>query len=294
MDFNSLAVDGVSLSGALEPRLQALGDFGFRQAVLSAADLAGHPQGVAAAVAAVRRSGIEILALDELRDFEGLTGPSHDYKLRVAQGLLRLCRDAGARMLIVAASTVDGAGRDPEAVARDLGKLSTLAVPLGIRLAYRARPGSTVAPDLVRAAELVNAVNRANLGLAIDAGDLLASPAGLDDVDYCYPEQLFLVRLSDHVPLSADVDASGVAPRGVPVFPGEGARGALLIELVTRLRLLEYYGDFCLAARSEDHGLLPVAGLAERAAASRQWLQRHLRHSGLPRRRPVAAKPSGR
>jgi len=283
MDFNSLGLEGASLAGPLEARLQAMGRLGFRQAVLSAADLAGHPQGVEAAVAAVRRSGIQVLALSELEDFEGLLGPAHEYKVGIAQALLRLCRQVGARTLVVSASTAEGAGQDPEALARDLGKLATLGVPLGIRIAYRARPGSPVAPDLVRAAELVNAVNRSNLGLAVDTVDLLATAEGLDDVDYCYPEQLFLVRLSDTIPLASDS-----ARRGIQVFPGEGARGELLIELITRLRALEYHGDFCLAARNSDHALLPPATVAERAHTALLWLQRHLRNTRLPRRKVVA------
>jgi len=284
MDFDSLALDTGSFAGGLEAKLAAMGGAGFRQLVLSAAELAGHPGGVEAAVVALSRSGRRVLALSGLADFEGLKGPAHAYKVGVAQSLLRLCRQAGSRMLIVVASTAQGAGRDPEAVARDLSKLATLAVPLGVRIAYRPRPGSPVAPDLVRAAELVNAINRANLGLAVDSGDLLASAGGLGDVDYCYPDQIFLVRLSDHIPLAEAA--------GLEVFPGEGARGAQLVELVTRLRAFDYYGDFCLAACNADHALLPPGVVAERAAGARLWLQGHLRNRHLPRRKLAAGLAS--
>src|SRR5262245_24030834 len=138
MDFNALGLDAGSLAGSLETRLAAFGGSGFRQAVLPATDLAGHPGGVEAAVAALRGGGVGVQALAALTDFEGLTGLSHAYKVGIAQGLLRLCRQVGARLLVVSASTAAGAGQDMEAVARDLAKLATLAVPLGIRIAYRA------------------------------------------------------------------------------------------------------------------------------------------------------------
>ena len=284
MDFNCLGLDAGSLAGSLETRLAALGDSGFRQAVLPAEDLASHPGGIEAAVSALRGSGVGVQALAALADFEGQTGASHAYKVGIAQGLLRLCRQTGARLLIVSASTAAGAGQDPEAVARDLSKLATLAVPLGIRIAYRAGAESPVAPTLAQAAELVNAVDRANLGLAVDSADLLASPGGLDDLDYCYPDQIFLVQLSDWIALGGG--------GGLQVFPGDGPQGSLLLELVARLRGMDYFGDFCLVARNGDYASLPAAVVAERAAAARLWLQRHLPNTTLPRRKH-AARPAG-
>lgn len=284
MDFNTLGLDAGSLAGSLETRLAAIGNVGFGQAILSAADLAEYPGSAEAVVAALRCSGIGVLALSALADFEGLKGASHDYKVGIAQGLLRLCRQIGARLLIVSASTAEGAGQDPEAVARDLSKLATLAVPMGIRIAYRARVGSSVAPNLARAAELVIDVDRANLGLAIDSGDLLVGPGGLDDLDYCYPDQIFLVQLSDWIALGAEA--------GLQVFPGEGLRGGELVELVTRLRMLDYHGDFCLVGRNGDYALLPATMVAERAAGARLWLQHHLPNIQLPRRKR-ASRPVG-
>lgn len=277
MDFNALGLDAGSLAGSLETRLAALVRSGFRQTMLSAEDFACHLGGVEAAVAALRSSGVEAQALAALADFEGLSGPSHTYKVAIAQSLLRLCRQAGARLLIVSASTAAGAGEDMEAVARDLSKLATLAVPMGIRIAYRACPESPVAPDLARAAELVNAVDRANLGLAVDSADLLGAPGSLDDLDYCYPDQIFLVQFSDWIPLGG--------AGGLQVFPGEGPQGSLLLEMMGRLRGMDYHGGFCLVARNGDHASLPAAMVAERAAGARLWLQRHLPNTRLPRRK---------
>lgn len=277
MDFSALGLDVGSLAGSLETRLAALGRAGFRQLSLSAADLATHPGGAEAAVAALRASQVGVQALAALTDFEGLSGPSHAYKVGIAKALLRLCRQTGAGLLIVSASTAAGAGEDMEAVARDLSKLATLAVPLGIRIAYRACADSPVAPDLSRAVELVNGVDRANLGLVVDSADLLASPGGLDDLDYCYPDQVFLVQLSDRIALGGE--------GGVQVFPGEGPQGSLLLELVARLRAMDYFGDFCLVARNGDYASLSAAVVADRAAGARLWLQGNLPNIQLPRRK---------
>ena len=201
MDFDSVALDICGMAGPLEVRLNAAMGRGFRQVVLSAADLASHPQGVDVAIRMVRESGAGVLALRQLDDFEGHAGALHEYKVHVAKALLGLCHAVGAQMLVVKASSAPDAGLERERIVRDLAKLSALAVPKGIRMAYRATPGSAVAADLVGAEGIVNAVERSNFGLALDTSDLFTSDGGLDALDRCYLDQFFLVELCDLIRL---------------------------------------------------------------------------------------------
>lgn len=281
MDFDSVALDVCGMAGPLEVRLKAAFGRGFRQVVLSAADLASHPQGVETAVRMVRASGAKVLALKQLEDFEGHAGPLHEYKVHVAKGLLALCHAVGADILLVTASAAPDAGLERERLARDLAKLSTLAVPKGIRLAYQATRGSTVAADLAGAEEVVNAVERANFGLALDVGHLFIGDEGLDALDCCYLDQLFLVELCDLIRL----EDSSVGERHLRVFPGDGARGDDVVELIRRLRVIGFHGGFCLGAGNDDYAQLPADFVAERAMASLRWLLALLRHVDLPRRR---------
>lgn len=280
MDFDSVALDVCGLAGPLEVRLQAASSRGFRQVVLSAADLAGHPLGVDRAVSMVGESGIRVLALKQLEDFEGHGGPLHEYKVHVAKGLLTLCHRVGAQMLLVKASAAPDAGLDSGRVASDLAKLSTLAVPKGIRVTYQATEGSTVAADLSGAEEVVNAVERANFGLALDTGHLFTSDGGLEALDRCYLDQLFLVELCDLIRLENAADE-----RYLRVLPGDGARGEEIVELVRRLRVIGFHGGFCLSAGNNDYAQLPADFVAERAMGSLRWLLALLRHVDLPRRR---------
>ncbi|MBN8443467.1 MAG: TIM barrel protein [Thauera sp.] len=285
MDFDSVALDVCSMAGPLEVRLKAAGSRGFRQVVLSAADLASHPQGVEMAVRMVRESGIKVLALKQLEDFEGHAGPLHEYKVHVAQGLLTLCHRVGAQMLLVKASAAPDAGLEPGRVARDLAKLSTLAVPKGIRVTYQATPGSTVAADLFGAEEVVNAVERANFGLALDTGHLFTSDGGLNALDRCYLDQLFLVELCDLIRLEHAAEE-----RHLRVLPGDGACGDEIVELIRRLRVVGFHGAFCLSASNDDYAQLPADFVAERAMESLRWLLALLRHVDLPRRRGTVVR----
>ncbi|MBR0564738.1 sugar phosphate isomerase/epimerase [Azoarcus sp. L1K30] len=284
MDFDSVALDTGSMAGPLEVRLEASIDRGFRKLVFSASDLVNHPAGVEAAAELVRRSGVEVLALRQLRDFEGLVGPLHLYKVNVAQGLMNLCRLLGAPTLLVSASTIPGAHEDPARVVRDLAKLATMAVPKRIDIAYEAVPESRVAGGIVRAEDQVCEADRANLGVAIDSGHLFTSDDGLDAVDACYGHKLFLVGLSDTIARDPN-GQSGDRADFVRVFPGDGSHGADLIELVRRLRKIGFHGGFYLNATNADYAQLPADFVAARASDALMWLQEHLRHVDLPRRR---------
>ena len=56
-NFDDFGMDTISLAGSLEAKLKAVRDAGFGQIMLSARDVVGHPDGLDAAVRAVRASG---------------------------------------------------------------------------------------------------------------------------------------------------------------------------------------------------------------------------------------------
>ena len=199
MIYSDIGMDTASLAGTLECKLAAIRDAGFSQVMISASDVVGHPGGTAAGVRAVRESGLRVTGLEALRDFEGLSGNFHAYKVDVAKSMLDVCFSLGGDMLIVEASTSRHADPDDERVVRDLRMLAMLAVPLGIRIAYKGVSRSRIAKDFRAAGELVFRANFHNLGVAIDAFDVLAARTPLVDLEALDPEQIFLAQLSDFV-----------------------------------------------------------------------------------------------
>jgi hypothetical protein len=74
--------------------------------MLSAKDIVGHADGIEAAVAAVRTSGLRVTGFQVLRDFEGLSGHLHDYKIDIAKAMLDMCHACWtAGLLLVCSST---------------------------------------------------------------------------------------------------------------------------------------------------------------------------------------------
>ena len=58
--IDDFGMDTISLAGPLPAKLRAIRAAGFSQVMLSARDLVGHAEGVEAAIAAVRESGLRV------------------------------------------------------------------------------------------------------------------------------------------------------------------------------------------------------------------------------------------
>src|SRR5919198_3018058 len=197
MNLDNFGMDTITLAGPLEAKLRAMREAGFTQVMLSAADIAAHPDGERAAVAAVRASGLRVTGFQVLRDFEGLSGHLHSYKIDIAKAMLEVCRALGSNVLLVCSSTSSHATEDREALGRDLRKLAMLAVPLDIRIAYEALSWGVHVNLYTQAWDIVQAAERTNLGLAIDSFHILAHDSSLEALDEIDARKVFLVQLSD-------------------------------------------------------------------------------------------------
>ena len=100
-NIDDFGMDTISLAGPLEAKLKAVRSAGFSQIMLAAKDIVGHPDGMEAAVAAVRASGLRVTGFQVLRDFEGLTGHLHDYKMDIAKSMLDMCHALDCRLLLL-------------------------------------------------------------------------------------------------------------------------------------------------------------------------------------------------
>jgi sugar phosphate isomerase/epimerase len=283
MNFTDFGVDTASLAGSLESKLAVIRRAGFAQVMISAADIVGHPQGSAAGVRAVRESGLAVTGLEALRDFEGLDGQLHAYKVDVAKSMLSVCSELGGRLLLVEASTSTHAELDPDAIARDLRKLAVLAIPLGIRIAYKGLSWSRTARDFLTAWDLVFRGDCPNLGLAIDAFDVLSAGLPLDDLDAVDPEQIFLVQLSDYTwqQIRSKEEEAATATH-FRVFPGEGAHSEQLARFVAKLDDLGYYGDYSFDVYNDDYLQMPPETVASRALRAAEWLGETVLRRALP------------
>src|SRR5262245_44435158 len=121
-------MDTITLAGPLQGKLAAIRDAGFTRVRLNANAPAAHPGGPEAAIEAVRLSGLRVTGFQVLRDFEGLSGHLHAYKVDIAKAMLVMCRALGARVLLACSSTSAHGTGEFDSLKEDLPKLAMLAV----------------------------------------------------------------------------------------------------------------------------------------------------------------------
>ena len=176
-------MDTISLAGPLAAKLRAIREAGFGQVMLAARDLVGHPDGWQAAVAEVKASGLRVTGFQVLRDFEGLSGHLHQYKVDIAKQMLEMCAALGCDVLLACSSTSQHATEDLDAIARDLRKLAMLAVPLGIKVAFEGLSWGRTINQFTEAWEVVSRADAPNLGIGIDSFHAFATKSSLDDLE---------------------------------------------------------------------------------------------------------------
>lgn len=283
MKIDEFGMDTISLAGPLEAKLRAMRDAGFSQVMLSARDVVGHPQGLEAAVQAVRASGLRGTGFQVLRDFEGLSGGLHEYKVGIAKSMIEMCAALGCKVLLACSSTSSHAAGDTATLARDLRKLATLAIPHGVQVAYEALSWGRSVNRFTQAWQIVCEADCANLGLGLDSFHIFAAKDDLDDLDMVDPLRIFLVQLSDFMwQETPTFEERMTTARTFRVFPGEGVHSEQLARLVVGLDRLGYRGDYSFEVFNDDYQQLPLPTVAERARRAAVWLAEDVLRRSVP------------
>lgn len=281
--FEDFGMDTISLAGTLGAKLQAVRNAGFSQIMLNARDLTSHAEGIEAAIQLVRHSGLRVTGLQVLRDFEGLSGHLHEYKMDIAKSMLEMSHAVGAKLLLVCSSTSVHASEDPQRLANDLRKLALLAVPKGIRIAYEGLSWGRTVNEFTMAWDVVSRADAPNLGIGIDSFHAFATKTSLDELDMLDPEKIFLVQLADFMWQDIrSVEERINTARHFRVFPGEGVHSQQLAELVMRLAALGYRGDYSFEVFNDDYLQIPLPVVAQRARRSAEWLGEEVLRRSVP------------
>ena len=197
--------------------------------------------------------------------------------------MLELCATLESRLLLVCSSTSVHASHDLDHLAADLRKLSMLALPLGIKIAYEALSWGRVVNQFTTAWDVVCRADAPNLGLGIDSFHIFAAGTPIEEIDYIDPEKILLVQLSDFMWQETKTFAERIATaRTFRVFPGEGVHSQQLVDLVLRLNALRYTGDYSFEVFNEDYLQMPLPNVVQQAKRSALWLADDVLRSSVP------------
>lgn len=281
--LDGYGMDTITMAGPLEAKLEAMKGAGFSQVMLMARDLVGHPGGVKAAVKAVKESGLRPTGFQVLRDFEGLSGHLHSYKVDIAKSMLEMCAATGSKVLLACSSTSRHATDDLNLIAKDLKKLAMMAIPLGIKVAYEGLSWGRTVNEFTTAWDVVCRADCPNLGIGIDSFHIFAANSSLDDIEDIDADRIFLAQLSDFMwHETPTFEERMTTARTFRVFPGEGVHSEQLAELVLRMERIGYRGDYSFEVFNDDYQQLPLETVAERARKSAMWLHQDVLHRSAP------------
>ncbi len=281
--IQGFGMDTITLAGPLKAKLKAMREAGFEQVMLKANDVVGHPDGLDAAVAEVKASGLRGTGFQVLRDFEGLSGHLHEYKVDIAKSMLQMCAALDCKVLLACSSTSTHATQDLDQIAKDLRKLAMLAIPLGIKIAYEGLSWGRTVNEFTTAWDVVCRADCPNLGLGIDSFHIVAAKTPLEEIDYLDPSKIFLVQLADFMwQETKSFEERMTTARTFRVFPGEGVHSEELVELVLKLDRLGYSGDYSFEVFNDDYQQMPLPTVCERARKSALWLSEDVLRRSTP------------
>ena len=281
-------MDTITLAGSLESKLDANVAAGFTQITLWAKDLVGHPDGYEAALNEVRLSGLRVNAIQVMRDYEGLSGPLHRYKIETVKTMLKLCEAVGAERLLICSSTSAHASGDIDHIAADLRKVAMLATPLGIRVGFEALSWGRHVNDFALSWEIVQRADRDNLGVCIDSFHVLANCSlngtDFDALETIPGERIAFVQLSDFLWNAVRTAEERIeTARHLRVFPGEGVHSNELSRMIRMIDHSGYRGDWSFEVFNDDYVQMPSEAVALRARNAAMWVAAQSERRSLPR-----------
>jgi sugar phosphate isomerase/epimerase len=281
--FDDFGMDTITLAGPLKAKLDAMKAAGFTQVMLLARDLVSHPDGWRAAVREVKDSGLRVTGFQVLRDFEGLSGHLHDYKVDIAKSMMEMCAALDCRVMLACSSTSTHATGDTDKLVQDLRKLAMLAIPMNIKIAFEALSWGRNVNEFPQAWDLITQADMPNLGLGFDSFHLFATKTPLDELEILDPSKIFLVQLADFMWNEIKtVEERITTARTFRVFPGEGVHSDALAELVLKLHQLGYRGDYSFEVFNDDYQQMPLETVAARARRAALWLGEDVLRRSVP------------
>ena len=213
------SIASVCMGGALEDKFAAAAKAGFRAVEIFENDLTffrGKPRDARALAADL---GLELVALQPLRDFEAMPEPVRARNFERAARKLDLMYELGARLLCLCSNVSPDAIDDASRAAGDLAELADLARQRGMRIGYEALAWGRWVKDWTVAWDIVRAADRDNLGIVLDSFHICARGNPIEPIAGVPAERIALVQVADAPALVMDPLSLS---RHYRCYPGQG------------------------------------------------------------------------
>jgi 4-hydroxyphenylpyruvate dioxygenase len=266
------AIATVCMPGSLGEKLGAAAEAGFQGVEIFENDLTyfdGRPEDVRKLASSL---GLEIIALQPFRDFEGLPEPARSKAFDRARRKFELMGRLGTPLLLVCSSISPDATDDMSRVAADLHDLGELAREFGVVVGFEALAWGRHINDYRQAWEAVSHADHANVGLILDSFHLLARRLPIDDIEQIPAERIVLVQTADAPGIEMDLL---LLSRHYRCFPGQG--DLPVAAMMRKLDEIGYQGPISHEIFSDDFRAASTRRIANDGMRSFLWLDEQVR-----------------
>ncbi|MFN3613861.1 MAG: bifunctional sugar phosphate isomerase/epimerase/4-hydroxyphenylpyruvate dioxygenase family protein [Rubrimonas sp.] len=209
----------VSLGGALRAKLAAIAEAGFEGVEIFETDILAHDGPPAEVGRMARDLGLEIVALQPFRDFEGMPDERRDRTFARARRKFDLMVELGAPTLLVCSNISPQAQGGVDRAAADLRALGDLAAEAGVSIGFEALAWGRFIRDWRDAWEAVRRADHPAVRLVLDSFHTLAPGYPVAPIATIPADRIAFVQLADAPAI--EMDALQLS-RHLRLFPGQG------------------------------------------------------------------------
>lgn len=210
----------VSISGSLVEKLHAAANAGFDGVEIFENDLTQSEFTPRQVRQLAESLGLEIIALQPLRNFEAMPAPLRQQNFYQARKKFELMHELGTSKLMICSNVSPHVIDDPARAAADLHELAELAQKEHFMIGYEALAWGRFVHDYDQAWDIVKRADHSNLGILLDTFHMYARNNTLDTLrNEITADKIALVQLADAPSLQMDVLNFS---RHFRCFPGQG------------------------------------------------------------------------
>ena len=236
-----MSIATVSLSGDLAEKLDAIAGAGFKGVEIFENDVLSFSGAPADVRQLVGDLGLEIVAFQPFRDFEGMPADKRERVFARAERKFDLMQELGCDLLLVCSNVSPECLGGIDRAAADLNELGERARRRGLRVGFEALAWGRHINDYRDAWEAVRRADHADVGLVLDSFHTLARQTDLKAVRAIPRDRILLVQIADAPVL--DMGALSWS-RHFRNFPGQGELP--LLDFMEALHATDYDGPLSL------------------------------------------------
>jgi 4-hydroxyphenylpyruvate dioxygenase len=209
----------VCMGGSLEGKLAAAAKAGFRAVEIFENDLTFFSGKARDARQMARDLGLEIVALQPMRDFEAMPEPIRARNFERAARKFDVMHELGARLLCLCSNVSEEAIDDAARAAEDLAELADNARQHGFAIGYEALAWGRHVRDWTAAWDIVRAGDRPNLGIVLDSFHACVRGNAIEPMSAIPADRIALVQVADAPAIQMDPLSLS---RHYRCYPGQG------------------------------------------------------------------------